>query len=1204
MKSFITLLLSLFLFSANAQKYWTDIALPYSKSEEGITYENDRTLQLSWQALLDKLKDVPMEFSVPTKNSSSTIILPMPDGRDLTFKVVESPVMMEKLASRYPQIKAYKAVAEEDARITARFDIAPNSFHASMRTPAGRIYIDPIDKNANHYRSFYVKDTQLDIPLSMGCGVNTKQMFANLDEIGNKTPTNDLEKNNSETQDLRTYRLALSCTAEYAQAKGGTVESVLATFNTATNRLNEIYEIEVGIRFLLVDDTEKVIFFDAVGDPFPNARNGGQILSINTQVLNNNIGSNNYDVGHAFTLACDGLGGVASLASVCGDNKGAATTCHFSSSVAFVAAGTFAHEVGHQFSASHSWHNCPGSEDQRPSTSYEPGSGSTIMSYSGGCGNQNLSGGRDAYFHGGNIEQMIVFSRERRGNTCATIIPVNNQVPELSLNYEDGFSIPISTPFELVVQANDPDNENLTYCWEQFDTEIQITPLANPSGSAPLFRSFEPRRSPRRIFPDIRTIVNNDIDLEEQLPDYGRDLTFRCTVRDNDDEAGATVWAQVAFKADETAGPFLVTAPNTSNVEWEVGQYYEVNWDVANTDNPRVNCKRVNILLSTDGGFSYPHTLAEGEPNDGSALVSLPDVATNRARIKIEAADNIFFDISNRDFRIVPPTAPTFTLSANPVFQEVCLPASTGVTISTETFLGFSDSIELSIANLPDGVTASFSETTIAAGESSILILELEDNGRNQILSFDLIAVADTLRVQRPIDLEVLTNDFSDLSLILPFNNTKGVIGITDFTWTPLFNADTYEFQLANSPTFDEASLVVEEIGLTDTLYRPDVFLEENTIYYWRIRPVNQCGAADYTIPNVFQTLTVRCAPFEQTNSVIISGSGTPTVESTISIDTDGTITDLNIPNVRGAYPPVRFIEMSLISPAGTQVILYDDLCGSTRDFNLGFDDEAPDPISCPPVSAVPQRPVGNLSDFDGESIRGDWKMRFRVKDFGFGSGRIESWSLESCGDVNVSAPFLVANEVFELPPASRSQIWTTVLEADDEDNTASEISFQLVGIPENGILYRNEVALQVGDRFTQQDINGYLISYEHDGSESTIDDFHFVLLDTDGGWFGTATFNIVISEDATVNTEEEAVLEKIKIYPNPAKALLSVEFPISSELPTQIQLFNVSGQMILEHPVSDFLTTIDVSNLADGIYLLRVQAETKSTVERIVIQR
>jgi len=61
----------------------------------------------------------------------------------------------------------------------------------------------------------------------------------------------------------------------------------------------------------------------------------------------------------------------------------------------------------------------------------------------------------------------------------------------------------------------------------------------------------------------------------------------------------------------------------------------------------------VKITLSADGGHTYPYVLAESTPNDGSQSVTVPKVATSKARIRVEAVGNVFFDISDADFTTV-----------------------------------------------------------------------------------------------------------------------------------------------------------------------------------------------------------------------------------------------------------------------------------------------------------------------------------------------------------------------------------------------------------------------------------------------------------------------------------------------------------------------------------------------------------------------
>lgn len=136
-----------------------------------------------------------------------------------------------------------------------------------------------------------------------------------------------------------------------------------------------------------------------------------------------------------------------------------------------------------------------------------------------------------------------------------------------------------------------------------------------------------------------------------------------------------------------TTNPFLVTDPNVGSVLWHFGANEIVTWDVSSTDLAPINCANVNILLSIDGGFTFPYTLAANTPNDGSETVlipttgGLPQINTNQARIKVQSVGNIFFDMSNANFSIQIPNGVEsvgFTANALNVFPN---PSDANVTI-------------------------------------------------------------------------------------------------------------------------------------------------------------------------------------------------------------------------------------------------------------------------------------------------------------------------------------------------------------------------------------------------------------------------------------------------------------------------------------------------------------------------------------------
>jgi hypothetical protein len=82
------------------------------------------------------------------------------------------------------------------------------------------------------------------------------------------------------------------------------------------------------------------------------------------------------------------------------------------------------------------------------------------------------------------------------------------------------------------------------------------------------------------------------------------------------------------------------------------GSDQTVTWDVAGTDAAPISTSQVKLSLSDDGGGTFSHVITDATPNDGSETVTLPNVATTRARIKVEAVGNVFFDVSDADVAI------------------------------------------------------------------------------------------------------------------------------------------------------------------------------------------------------------------------------------------------------------------------------------------------------------------------------------------------------------------------------------------------------------------------------------------------------------------------------------------------------------------------------------------------------------------------
>jgi hypothetical protein len=618
-----------------------------------ISPQHYLTYQLDLPQMTRLLAAAPLEFTDEGRANPLILPLPLPNGALADFAIVESPMMEPELAAKFPVIKTYAGQRVDEPATSVRLDVTPHGFHAMMLSPEGAFYIDPYQRqDTAHYQVYAKQDYEREIEFNEIPPLSRQQDGLDAPHAQAAPPTGP---------ELYTYRLAMAATGEYTIFHGGTVTDGMAAIVTAVNRINQIYERDVAVRLILIANNNLIVYTNPATDPYTN-NNGSAMLGQNQSNLDAVIGNANYDVGHVFST---GGGGVAYLGVPCETGWKARGVTGLPSPVGDPFWVDYAaHEIGHQFGARHTFNgnagSCAGSQ-WSGATAYEPGSGTTVMAYAGICGAQNIQPNSDDAFHTVSIDEIVNYTRLGQGSQCAAIIYTGNNPPTANAGV-GGFTIPRNTPFTLTGVGTDPDNDALTYSWEQFDLGPTGHPNS-PSGNAPLFRFFPPSTSPSRTFPQWSDIVNNTQTIGEILPSYTRSLNFRLTVRDNNvsPSAGGVNTSSISFNVTADAGPFVVTAPNTA-VAWPGDSVQTVSWNVANTDAAPVSCTAVDIFLSTDGGYNYPITLLSGAPNNGSALVTAPNINTTTARVKVKCATSVFFDISNANFTIQQTVVATLNI--------------------------------------------------------------------------------------------------------------------------------------------------------------------------------------------------------------------------------------------------------------------------------------------------------------------------------------------------------------------------------------------------------------------------------------------------------------------------------------------------------------------------------------------------------------
>ncbi len=903
--------------------------------------------------------------------SSAVIKLPLSDGTFHEFVSRENNTMAIELAINYPEIKAYDGIGSVSGEIV-NWDITPHGFHAMIYIPGkGTTFIDPIIKGNTEYYIVYSKN-DFTTDKIMECG---------LTDVVPSTPSYSVKAGSCE---LRTYRLALAATGEYTQFHGGTVGLALAAQVTTMNRVNQVYERDIAIRMNIIANNNLIIYTNGATDPYTN-NNGATMLGENQANITSVIGSANYDIGHVFST---GGGGIAQLQSPCSTSNKARGVTGSSAPVGDPFDIDYvAHEMGHQFGGNHTQNNnC----NRNNATAMEPGSASTIMGYAGICA-PNVQNNSDDYFHGITLQEIGAFITGG-GHTCPVKTPLSNSSPSVTLS-SSAISIPVSTPFFLTAIGSDPDpGDVLTYDWEQMNNQTSTQPPVATATGGPSFRSYSPTTNPTRYFPNLTALSTNGPYTWEVLPSVARTMNFRVTVRDNASGGGCNEQTNMTVSTIAGIGPFVVTYPTNTGITWVGASTQTVTWSVAGTTAAPVSCANVDIRISIDGGATYS-TLLTNTPNDGSQVINVPNTPSTTCRIMVVSSNGNFFDISNNNFTITAATN-DYTMNSAPASISICQSQDAVYTVTTGSIGGFSNPITLSVSGVPAGATSNFSSNPVTPGNTSNLTISNTAGVTPGSYTITITGNSTTGTKINTVNLVVSSGSPSAVTQTSPTNGATGVPSPTVFTWTTAPQAGvTYSIDISTDASF--TGIVDQATGLSSATYNSSL-LNPATTYYWRVRSSTGCGSSAWS--STFNFTRSSCSTTSTSVPVAISASGTPTVTSVINIPSNITITDVNVVGINGTHTYVSDLTVTLTSPLGTIVNLWNGICTTNDDFNLNFDDAAaPGAIPCPPTGGGTHQPTGTLADFNGEDAMGNWTLTI-ADVFDQDGGTLLGWGIEICG--------------------------------------------------------------------------------------------------------------------------------------------------------------------------------------------------------------
>ncbi|MBI1225715.1 MAG: T9SS type A sorting domain-containing protein [Bacteroidetes bacterium] len=349
----------------------------------------------------------------------------------------------------------------------------------------------------------------------------------------------------------------------------------------------------------------------------------------------------------------------------------------------------------------------------------------------------------------------------------------------------------------------------------------------------------------------------------------------------------------------------------------------------------------------------------------------------------------------------------SFFVVGSPAIQSLCAPndAIFEITVSPN----FTDSVTLSITDLPTDLTAVFSQNPVAPGDTVSLTLSNTATVAEGNYTLTLAGTDGTDSNSSELNVFIAAQLPTPPAPIYPAAGESGIGLLPNFTWEATAGAK-YSIEIATDAAF--TNIVESASNLLVASYQSVTLLAQTTTYYWRVRGDNVCGQGDWPMmPNSFMTSAIVCAPAVSINvPIVISTNGTPTITSTLAISGGGLVDDINVTNLNIIHSWVGDLRVELTSPSGTTISLFENPGGgdcSANDVLIDLDDQAVatnDDLlnmcnSTSPAIAGTFRPQDPLSIFNGEPIAGNWVLTIH-DDVNQDGGSLVSWGLDMCSTI------------------------------------------------------------------------------------------------------------------------------------------------------------------------------------------------------------
>jgi subtilisin-like proprotein convertase family protein len=891
-------------------------------------------------------------------SAQDSVLVSFPNGLSAFLKLQAAEVMPPSLQQRFPMIKIWKSTHKLFPQVDFRILKLNNEWEIYA------IKGDSITKFISKKEGVWDVEVDDDFNESVKCFTSTSNKFQPLD----KSLT--ISSNDS----LSVFRLALSATGEFTDFYGGDIAKVLSVMLKMVNLVNAVFERDLGVRFVLIDRSDDLIFQFANADPFTK----GNESSENQQLLDRIIGDVNYDIGHV-------LGGlqtvsIGKIGSVCqkGEKGRGVSTALVPDGISFIF-DYFSHELAHQLGGNHTFNSVICNAQRNPLTAWEPGSGMSILGYPGLCKSDNLGLHVLPRFHSGSVEEISNLLMSMAYQFCGVKVSRSNRKVS-TLDIENTY-LPRNTPFLLHPLASDSTS---WFSWESIDIGFPMS-LNSISGNSPNIKMTELKSNTFRSFPGMDSLVKMVNEPGVILADYERDMSLRLVRRFESN----LFWQPFNLSVKANMGPFTLVKPK-EDVIYSADEPLQVEWLPANTFLPPLYADKVDIFLVDVANPDALIFLKRNVPNLGKYSLFINENIKNATyKLGVKGTNKLFFNISSGKivvqnkagfFSGLPFDVSHFTCEGDILFRwdlstlaDAIFPLTFKIENVTQWSPGWREMVMLKPGILEWRLSAPAGETVPVFNQATLNVTTT-----NKIFSF-------------PIEWHYQTKKPLKFGSVYPLNKSE----ISDvrplFSWNAKDKADWYQVEISESKTFD---YIIDSLVTVGSGIYPTKPLVAGKHYFWRINYYTiLCGS---NVSEVFSFYIKPAICEEWKKEDTLNLNQIPFRQSNLIINQKGVISDFLEIWINIKVSDIEKVKIFLKTPSGLSLSLpLPKNCLKPLQWHkITFSKGAVVTDSCISGDSLIVNMGNQLDQLKGEKLDGLWQLVFEGVNQ---TGNIGSWGFKSC---------------------------------------------------------------------------------------------------------------------------------------------------------------------------------------------------------------